>query len=110
MAHTWNIASMDYTVSQDGHTNVVNTVHWRCFKFDENENSGSVYGTVALEAPGETFIEWENITEEIALGWAKAALGAEEVAALEGIVDAQIAEKATPTHGSGVSWAVDSTP
>ena len=104
MAHTWNIASMDYTVSQDGHTNVVNNVHWRCFKFDENENSGSSYGSVGLESPGESFVEWANITEEVAVGWAKAALGAEEVAAIEAAVDAQIAEKANPTHGSGVSW------
>ena len=103
MAHTWTISAMDYTVSQDGHSNVVNTVHWRVSKTD-GDHSGSSYGTVGLEPPGESFVEWDDITEEIAVGWAKAALGDEQVAATEAAIDAQIAEQANPTHGEGVPW------
>jgi len=103
MAHTWTVSAMDYTVSQDGHTNVVNTVHWRCSKTD-GDNSGSSYGTVGLEAPGESFVAWGDITEDTAVGWAKAALGDDGVAAVEAAIDAQIAEKANPTSGTGVSW------
>jgi len=103
MAHTWTVSAMDYTVSQDGHTNVVNTVHWRCSKTD-GDHSGSSYGTAGLEAPGESFVEWDDITEATAVGWAKAALGDEQVTAIEAAIDAQIAEKATPTRGTGVSW------
>ena len=103
MAHTWTVSAMDYTVSQDGHTNVVNTVHWRCSK-TVGENSGSSYGTVGLEAPGESFVEWADITEVTAVGWAKAAMGDEQVAAVEASIDAQIAEQANPTSGTGVSW------
>ena len=103
MAHTWTVSTMDYTVSQDGHTNVVNTVHWRVSKTD-GDHSGSSYGTVGLEAPGESFVEWADVTEEVAVGWAKAALGDDQVAATEAAIDAQIAEQATPTHGAGVSW------
>jgi hypothetical protein len=99
----WTVSAMDYTVSQDGHTNVVNTVHWRVSKTD-GDNSGSSYGTVGLEAPGESFVEWDDITETTAVGWAKAALGDEQVAATEAAIDAQIAELATPTSGTGVSW------
>ena len=99
----WTVSAMDYTVSQDGHTNVVNTVHWRCSK-EDGDNSGSSYGAVGLEAPSGTFVEWDDITEEIAVGWAKAALGDEQVAATEEAIDAQIAELATPTTGTGVSW------
>jgi len=99
----WTVSAMDYTVSQDGHTNVVNTVHWRCSKTD-GDHSGSSYGTVSLEAPSGTFVEWDDITEEIAVGWAKAALGDEQVAATEAAIDAQIAEQANPTSGTGVSW------
>ena len=99
----WTVSAMDYAVSQDGHTNVVNTVHWRVSK-EDGDNSGSSYGTVGLEAPGESFVEWDDITEEIAVGWAKAALGDEQVAATEAAIDAQIAELATPTSGTGVSW------
>jgi len=99
----WTVSAMDYTVSQDGHTNVVNTVHWRVSKTD-GDHSGSSYGTVGLEAPSGTFVEWDDITEDIAVGWAKAALGDEQVSSIEVAIDAQIAEQATPTSGTGVSW------
>jgi len=99
----WTVSAMDYTVSQDGHTNVVNTVHWRCSK-TEGDHSGSSYGTVGLESPSGTFVEWADITEETAVGWAKAALGDDQVTAIEASIDAQIAEKAAPTTGTGVSW------
>jgi len=99
----WTVSAMDYTVSQDGHTNVVNTVHWRVSKTD-GDNSGSSYGTVGLEAPSGSFVEWADITEATAVGWAKAALGDDQVAATEAAIDAQIAEQATPTSGTGVSW------
>ena len=99
----WTVSAMDYTVSQDGHTNVVNTVHWRVSKTD-GDHSGSSYGTVGLEAPSGTFVEWDDITEATAVGWAKAALGDEQVSSIEAAIDAQIAELATPTTGTGVSW------
>ena len=103
MAHTWTISSMDYDVSSGGKTNVVTTVHWRCIKVD-GDNSGSSYGSVGLEAPGDSFVEWADITEATAIGWAKAAIGADEVAAIEAAIDAQIAELATPTVGAGIPW------
>ena len=103
MAHTWTVGEMDYTISQDGHANVVNTVHWLCSK-TVGENSGSSYGTVGLEAPSGSFVEWADITEATAVGWAKAALGNDQVAAIEAAIDAQIAEEANPTTGEGVPW------
>ena len=103
MAHTWTVATMDYDVTQGDNSNVVTCVHWRCTKTD-GDNSGSSYGTVGLEAPSGTFVEWADITEATAVGWAKAALGDEQVTATEAAIDAQIAEKATPTRGTGVSW------
>jgi hypothetical protein len=102
MSHTWKVAALDYAVSQDGNTNVVHTVHWRVEK-TEGEHTGSSYGTVGLEAPSETFVEWADITAETAVGWAKSALG-DEVAEIEAYVDAQLAEAAAPTNGVGLPW------
>ena len=99
----WTVSAMDYTVSQDGHTNVVNAVNWRCLKTD-GDHSGSSYGTVGLEAPSGSFVEWADITEATAVGWAKAALGAEQVANIESSLDAQLAEMTTPTTGTGLPW------
>jgi len=104
MAHTWTIAQMDYDVSSGGKTNVVTQLHWRCTKTD-GDHSGSAYGAEGLAAPGDTFVEWADVTESTAVGWAKAALGSDEVTAIEARVDAQIAELKTPTTGTGVSWS-----
>jgi len=103
MSYQWKISAMDYTVSQDGHTNVVNVVHWRVSK-DDGGNSGGQYGSVGLVPPSGTFVEWVDITETIAIGWAKAALGTDRVTEIEADIDAQIAEKAAPTIGTGVPW------
>ena len=103
MAHTWTIPAMDYDVSSGGKTNVVTTVHWRCTKVD-GDHSGSSYGTVGLGAVGDSFVEWDDITEATAVGWAKDALGTDEVTAIEAAIDAQIAELATPTVGAGIPW------
>ena len=103
MSLNWTVASMDYTVSQDGHTNVVNTIHWRVSKTVGDYTAGS-YGTVGLEAPGESFVEWASITAETAVGWIQAALGAEQVTNIEASLDAQLTEMSTPTTGTGVPW------
>ena len=103
MAHTWTISTMDYDVSSGGKTNVVTTVHWRCTKVD-GDHSGSSYGSVGLGPAGDSFVEWADITEATAISWAKAAIGTDEVTAIEAAIDAQIAEKATPTTGAGTPW------
>lgn len=103
MAHTWTVLTMDYDVSSGGKTNVVTSVHWRCSKTD-GDHTGESYGSVGIGAPGETFVEWADITEATAIGWAKTAIGTDEVTAIEAAIDAEIAEKATPTTGTGVSW------
>ena len=111
MSFTWKVAALDYAVSQDGLSNVVTTVHWRCSKEDENGNSGSVYGTHSLPAPDPSnFVEWDNLDEFTVLSWMTADMtstaneGEDPVAAVEASVDAQIAEQANPTNGTGVPW------
>jgi len=104
MAHTWTIAAMDYDVSSGGKTNVVTQLHWRCTKVD-GDHTGSSYGSVGLGAVGDSFVEWADITEATAIGWAKAAIGADEVTAIEAAIDAQIAELKTPTTGAGIPWS-----
>ena len=111
MSHTWKVAALDYAVSQDGLSNVVTTVHWTCSKEDENGNSGSAYGTHSLPAPDpNNFTAWDNLDEFTVLSWmtadmvAKADEGENPATAIEASVDAQIAEKATPTTGTGVPW------
>jgi len=100
MSHVWSVADLNYTVSLGGRTNVVGTVHWTVTK-TEGDHTVSAYGSSGLAEPGDTFIEWANITEADAIAWAKAELGAEDVAGLEANLDAQLAEKVTPQGDLG---------
>lgn len=112
MSYQWKVAALDYAVSQDGLANVVTTVHWTCSKEDENGNSGYAYGTHGLSAPDPAnFTAWDDLDEFTVLSWmtshmvAQTAEGEEsEVDRVQASVDAQIAEKANPTHGTGVPW------
>ena len=111
MSHTWKVAALDYAVSQDGLSNVVTTVHWTCSKEDENGNSGYAYGSHSLPEPDPSnFVAWDNLDEFTVLSWmtadmvAKADEGENPAMAIEASVDAQIAEQAAPTSGSGVPW------
>lgn len=111
MSYTWKVAALDYAVSQDGLSNVVTTVHWTCSKEDENGNTGYSYGTHALSAPDPAnFTAWDDLDEFTVLSWmtsnmvAQADEGENPAMAIEASVDAQIAEKANPTHGTGVPW------
>ena len=105
MSYTWKVSAMDYAVSQDGLSNVVTNVHWLVSKEDENGNSGYSYGTQNLPAPDpNNFTDWDNLDEFTVLSWTTNEMGEEQVAAIEFSIDAQIAEKANPTNGTGVPW------
>lgn len=105
MAITWSIIQLDYAVSQDGHANVVNNAHWQCIDADDAGNQGRAYGTVGIPTDDLTyFTPYANITEALALAWAKEALGAEQVSAIEAGVTAQLNAIQNPTDGSGTPW------
>jgi hypothetical protein len=59
---------MDCVPSEDGHSDVVKIVHWRC-SGAEDTFSGSVYSTCALPAPEGAFIPYPDLTENEVLGW-----------------------------------------
>lgn len=105
MTATWTATNLDYYTSLNDQTDVVYIVHWNCQDKDADGNKGRCYGTVGLSTDDlSDFTPYADITEEQAIGWAKDALGADEVASTEANVAAQIAEKANPSKGSGVPW------
>ena len=107
MAITWQAVSLDRQLKDGDKDNVVTTVHWQATDFEvdgENTYSGRCYGTVGLAAPGDSFTPYADITEEQAVGWAKAALGDDQVAETEKSVENQIDQQKNPTTGEGVPW------
>ena len=106
MAITWSIVQLDYAVSLDGETDVVNNSHWQCIDADDQGNQARVYGSVGIPTDDlSNFTPYADITEAQALQWTKDALGAEEVASIEANVADQLQLLENPTEGSGTPWA-----
>ena len=64
----------------------------------EDNNAGDSYGVVPLDTEDlSTFTAFADITEANVISWVEAALGEEQVTSLKASIDAQIAEKITPT-------------
>jgi len=103
MAITWKINSMDREIKQGSNDNIVTTIHWTASDADADGNSGSSYGSVGVTLVG-TPKAYADITEADAIGWAKDALGAEQVTAIEASIASQIDAQANPVTATGVSW------
>ena len=108
MAVTWSVAALDSTKTVGSLSDVVTTVHWTATDSEtvgEETYTGSSYGSVGLaEADSSSFTAYSDIKESDAIAWAKAAIGTDEVTAIETGIAAQITEAKTPTTASGVPW------
>lgn len=94
----WRIVNLE----RDAETGFVNVCHWTCSDADADGNAGSTYGSIGLE--GELVTPYEDLTEEVVIGWLHEAMGAETVAAHEAAVAAQIAEAKAPKVATGMPW------
>ena len=108
MAVTWNVVCLDATKTVGSLSDVVTTVHWTANDSETVSgvvHSGSSYGSVGLaEADSSSFTAYASVTKDNAIAWAKAALGSDEVTAIETSIAAQITESKTPTVTAGVPW------
>jgi len=104
MAVTWDVVALDATKTVGSLSDVVTTVHWTASDSD-GDHTGSAYGSVGLAAADSgSFTAYADITKDNAVAWAKAAIGSDEVTAIETGIAAQITESKTPTKTSGVPW------
>ena len=102
MTTTWTIAQLDRELA-DGY---VYTVHYRVDATDGTYSSGA-YGSIGLEKP-DTLVPYKDLTEEVVVGWVKAALNSEDSKAVENVEAAlatKLAEQKTPTVGTGIPWS-----
>ncbi len=112
MAVTWGVAALDATKTVGSLSDVVTTVHWTASDSETVGSgdsavvhTGSAYGSIGLsEANSGSFTAYKDITKDNAIAWAKAALGSDEVTAIEERISAQITESKSPTVSSGVPW------
>ena len=96
--YTWKISDLERQLA-DG---FVETVHWRLY-CAEGENSLSNYGSVNLDRP-ETLIPYNDLTEDVVIGWVEAALGETTVADMKTNLSAQVDLLVTPEKTYGKPW------
>ena len=95
---TWAIANLERETA-DG---FVFTGHYTVSAADEAYSAGA-YGSIGFERPDE-LIPFDDLTEEIVVGWVKEKLGEEQVEQIEAALQSQIDEKRAPSKASGVPW------
>ena len=91
--YKWSISAIDTAVSEEGLSNVAKTIHWRLLA-DNGTHVAESYSSVSLSSPeAETFVEFDDLTEEIVVSWLEAKL---DVNALKASLDAQLEKLANP--------------
>ena len=94
--YNWNIQQMDRLTS-DG---FVVTVHYTVNAVD-GEFTASTYGTISYTQESDKFVPYDQLTEEMVVGWVQNSLGKDTVeASLEGQIEAQ----KHPVQAAGVPW------
>ena len=106
--YSWKVANLERELP----AGKVYTVHYTVNAVSDVVNpnseeggfySAGAYGSVGLD--GEVSVAFDDLTEEVVVGWVKEKLGGEEkIAEIEAALAAQIAEKQAPTKAAGVPW------
>tara|TARA_R110001632_G_scaffold41960_2_gene105856 strand:+ start:255 stop:587 length:333 start_codon:yes stop_codon:yes gene_type:complete len=106
--NTYSISQTDFVLSEDGLTNVINVIHWR-LNAEQTEGDdtfyASSYGTQSVTFDPDNFTDYSDVTEANCIAWVQAAMGEEQVTALETGLQANIDLQINPTNGSGTPWA-----
>ena len=105
IGYTWNVSTCDTYPTKDGKSDVVYNVHWRLTATDDtnkdsdgNNWTATIYGSQNVDTSDlSSFIEWSSLKASDVQGWVETALTADTVTAMKTALDAQIAEKITPT-------------
>ena len=105
ISYTWNVSTVDTYPTKDSKSDVVHNVHWRLTATDDtnkdsegNNWTADVYGTQTVDTSDlSSFTAFADLTASDVQGWVEAALGADKVTEMKAGLDANIAEKVTPT-------------
>ena len=105
IGYTWDVSTVDTYPTKDSKSDVVHNVHWRLTATDDtnkdsdgNNWTATSYGSQGVDTSDlSSFTAFADLKASDVQGWVEAALGADEVTAMKAGLDAQIAEKITPT-------------
>ena len=107
--YTWNVSMVDTYPTKDSKSDVVHNVHWRLTAIDDSNTvkdmdgndipaTADVYGSQLVDTSDlSSFTAFADLTASDVQGWVESALGSDKVTTIKAGLDAQIAEKITPT-------------
>lgn len=105
-AYSWVISGLNCYPQNNGKTDVVFCINWRRQAVD-GDYTTDVYGSqgVTLD-PDAPFTPYDQLTEAQVTNWLETALGAEQIADLDAVLDQQIANQINPPVVSpALPWA-----
>ena len=105
ISYAWDVSTVDTYPTKDSNSDVVYNVHWRLTATDDanndadgNPQTAGVYGSQGLDTDSiSSFTAFGSLDAATVQGWVEAALTADKVTEMKSSLDAQIAEKITPT-------------
>tara|TARA_B100001093_G_scaffold515580_1_gene592217 strand:+ start:2205 stop:2552 length:348 start_codon:yes stop_codon:yes gene_type:complete len=108
ISYTWDVANVEAYPTKSSKSNVVHTVHWRLKGTDGSNNDsegnaqiGEIYGSASLNTDDlSSFKTFSSLSLSDVQGWVETTIGSDEVTNMKSSIDAQIAEKVTPTSVS----------
>ena len=97
----WRITTISYKKEHSGKSDVVYSVGYDCVdkkRIGDWEPEGMVTDALEFDTSNlDDFVEYDDLTEEIVIGWLKGALGDAKVAEIEAEALAKLEEKLNPT-------------
>jgi len=97
ITYDWNCKTVDIHPQEEGKTNVVYNVHWIVTGTKEDYSVSNIGTQVVTLNPETSFVPFEDLTNEIIVGWTKNAIGEERVKAVEASITSQIEALINPT-------------
>ena len=111
LTYTWKLTALTKANSAEL-TDVVIGTRWECTGTDQDGNSGTFNGATPFnlaEAGGENFVPFDQLTEEIVLGWIQAVVVDGYKDHIDSQILKQIAHKKSAVvelTGDQLPWAV----
>ena len=105
ISYEWDVKTVDTYPTKDSKSDVVYNVHWRLTATDDTNNdangdpqTATSYGSESLDTSDlSSFTAFADLNSAKVQSWVEASLTSDRVAEMKTNLDAEIAEKITPT-------------
>ena len=96
ITYDWNCKTVDVHPQEKGQTDVVYNVHWIVTGVDEDYSATNIGTQIVSLSEGGAFIPFEDLTNEVVVGWTKKAMGEDQVNQIEAGIASQIEDQKNP--------------